>query len=875
MKFTKITRSSQEGTIPKYFPGWLEERYSGHYAQISTVGTLKLKSAILDVTRAMFGAVPPEVAALTKKMSVAPQGANDLEFILGWENDEGFHQGSIETDVALKEFIKKYPKQWDVVKMAISLPRSKGKHACAFLISNRSVGDFTPIVTTKDGKVTDFTGPDIEAIGGLKMDFLVVNQINDIQSCMGLIRERYMTPDERATSSFDEIPTKQGIKNIWLLPEDPAVFQDVSKSITETVFQFNTASAKKWLKYFDFTRPDGTPGINSIQAMAEFTALDRPGPLDYIVQDGEGLGTHNALVEYAKRLQGLPKSPDILPILEELVPETQGILIFQESLQRVYQELTGCTGGEAEEFRGNVAKKKKEKVDAAYKFFMERAGAKIGKEKAQGVWASLVSWAAYGFNCLYEDQKIKTLRGNVPIKEVTVKDLVATLQEDGSIIYVHPLWVKEMGRKEVFEVELFDGSKDVATEDHRFLYDEEWIELKELIFKGDIEIRKKNGCSIQQKIVNVRSLCIQPVWDMEIPKTHNFLLENGAVAHNCSHATAYSFISYACAYLKHHYNLEWWCGVLQNAKKTEIPTKFWPYCGIFTELPNLKEPVNNFTISGAKIKAPLSLLHGIGEAAHVQLCKYAPYSNIQDLADGIVKHRIATAENNVWGKSAITVGTIYTLAAAGLLDPLFDIKYTIPEIMDFYIKALKAACKKAGGKVSITKTKYKSPNELERYQLIKKTLPVYSIDFRGLVQHSKITKEEESLYYNYSYTNFKTNEEFSTKAVVISGVQFEELSETDYVPDNGYRVCVLAYVVDIEDKAYQNKTKQMRVFHLDACGFSCDVVKWPQKDGTMEPSVKAIEKGSVVVAILTRSPGWNFSINQIEVISGPVSKEEQ
>jgi len=53
------------------------------------------------------------------------------------------------------------------------------------------------------------------------------------------------------------------------------------------------------------------------------------------------------------------------------------------------------------------------------------------------------------------------------------------------------------------------------------------------------------------------------------------------------------------------------------------------------------------------------------------------------------------------------------------------------------------------------------------------------------------------------------------------------------------------------------------------------VVKWPQKDGTMEPSVKAIEKGSVVVAILTRSPGWNFSINQIEVISGPVSKEEQ
>src|SRR4029077_18437478 len=67
-------------------------------------------------------------------------------------------------------------------------------------------------------------------------------------------------------------------------------------------------------------------------------------------------------------------------------------------LQKAYQELTGCTGAAAEEFRRNVAKKKKEKVDAAFPFFMENATPKIGEEDAHGAWEFLKTWAQYGFN---------------------------------------------------------------------------------------------------------------------------------------------------------------------------------------------------------------------------------------------------------------------------------------------------------------------------------------------------------------------------------------------------------------------------------------------------------------------------------------------
>jgi hypothetical protein len=67
-----------------------------------------------------------------------------------------------------------------------------------------------------------------------------------------------------------------------------------------------------------------------------------------------------------------------------LIPETHGVMVYQEQLQRMYQQLTGCSGPEAEEFRKNVAKKKKQKIEKAYLPFIESAGAKIGKENAEG-----------------------------------------------------------------------------------------------------------------------------------------------------------------------------------------------------------------------------------------------------------------------------------------------------------------------------------------------------------------------------------------------------------------------------------------------------------------------------------------------------------
>jgi DNA polymerase-3 subunit alpha len=61
----------------------------------------------------------------------------------------------------------------------------------------------------------------------------------------------------------------------------------------------------------------------------------------------------------------------------------------------------------------------------------------------------------------------------------------------------------------------------------------------------------------------------------------------GQYGFNKSHAVCYVVISYACAFLKHFYPLEWWTAVLRNASKNEVDLKFWQHCGHLILLPDI------------------------------------------------------------------------------------------------------------------------------------------------------------------------------------------------------------------------------------------------------------------------------------------------
>jgi DNA polymerase III alpha subunit len=451
----------------------------------------------------------------------------------------------------------------------------------------------------------------------------------------------------------------------------------------------------------------------------------------------------NIMQEYARRVRGLPGSKDILPIFDKLLPETNSLMVFQEGLQKVYQELTSCTGSEAEEFRSNIAKKKKEKVDAAYKSFMIKVGPKLGEEQAEGVWQSLAAFGQYGFNK--------------------------------------------------------------------------------------------------------------------------------------SHATAYCVMSYACAWLKHYYPLEWWCSVLKNAPKDEICEKFWPYVENIVDLPDIKLSKPTWAIVGDRIRAPIDLCYGIGETAHAQLNQYAPYESADDFCKKIVEYRKAGAVEGKWRRSAITIGTMHTLFVAGILDSLFDPNLSIAERIEQYQTLLKRYTLAEGKKYNKSKVQYPTLDALGRFQVKKDVLPAYSEDIRNLMSVNDglyfTENETGDLLYHYKAWSREAREEVDSVDRVVSRADLVDVDTALELPQNGFKCAIVGHVDNLETFSYQNKSKSAKKVFIDACGFKKEVVSWPGQDGGYPAEVTNLKVGSIIVGVITKTDlnkGWSF--RKLQLIRGPVEK---
>lgn len=803
--------------------GWLQERFGDHVAQISTIMTLKLKSAVLDVARFTLGAVPREIAELAHAFELPPQGLEDYKFVHGYEDSGSWVAGSITYDPALQKYVAQYPEQWKIVQKCLGLGRGVSRHACAFLIANRPIWEFVPLTKISDIVCTQFTAGAVEAVGGLKMDFLIVNSLNDISNAIGLIQGRHGKPPAEGLTinkmwvpALRLVPHEGGFVDIWDLPSAQQVFKEISTGKTETVFQFNTPGAVQWLRHFGHQKLNGNYAIDSIEAMAAFTALDRPGPLDAKVRTpgaedgdapvsgstttqletpgGDNTGVtvvsrrpkkgndnggiqeeeeekyHNMLVEYARRSRGLPSSPDIFVVFDRLFPETHGVMVYQEQLQRLYQEVTGCTGAQAEEFRGNVAKKKKDKIIAAYPGFIEGATKTLGsKEDAEAVWQFIQSWAAYGFNK--------------------------------------------------------------------------------------------------------------------------------------SHAICYVVIAYACAFLKHHYPLEWWCAVLKNATKKEINERFWKHAGHLIRLPDVTRAHQNFEIVDERIQAPLSLLDGVGPQAQLELVACAPYANIADFIAKREAWKVAHSrteieqykdedgmeyeeEKVVKGRSALNDGIAYRLIVSGAMDSLFPNMTTLQALAAFeqavWDHAQLGRKKPSKKPPAPIRPEYADINPLSRYQLRKKILPAYSEPLAILMAE----QEGSPVYVNSSNKLRFSLGDGQESIPVAMAREWNHLQGRSPAQYDAFQRVILGYVEGArifehgeKDPVTRKRRNPKPALELivDIGSEKVRVVKWPDREtGRLdEKYVKPLEGALVAVEVAKYHTSKNFTIQDIHVIQPPLGEASE
>jgi DNA polymerase III alpha subunit len=553
------------------------------------------------------GEVKPEIWQLTEKMEMPPQGITDHNFVFGYRDaDQNWVKGSSETDPALMEYIKRYPKHWDIVSRALGVVKGKGRHASAYVITNEPVSNFIPVTRIGDMVCTAYNMKGVESAGGIKMDYLGISTLDDIEVCIRLIQKRAGWTPQDVVIDGKKVPHMRVIPkmekdgqwhfyDVWDLPEDHPVFADIATGKTnKSIFQFGTPAAQQWLK--EFAQPDGTSTIKSIEDLAAFTALDRPGGLDSFVDTVDG-HKRNMLQEFAARAAGKQACKDRLAILDELFPETYGVLTYQEQLQKAFVALGGTTPEEGDEFRVHVSKKQAEKVMKDKAVFMKGAVARLGQDDAERLWGMLETFANYGFNK--------------------------------------------------------------------------------------------------------------------------------------SHAVCYSVIGYACAWLQHHFNLEWWTAVLSNADRGEIDSTFWVHAGHLVDQPDVKLSGDDFEIQGTRIRAPLRLLMGVGPAAHEEMVKGRPYHDLRDFLQRI-KDRKVPGPDGKKGRSAINRGIITKLIVSGCADALFpedkrgDVYTKLTYFEETEADVNNRRRRNGSLKVEPVDRRFDDISPIQRFLLTKSVLPSYT-----------------------------------------------------------------------------------------------------------------------------------------------------
>lgn len=328
---------------------YVAEKYGKQYvAQIITFGTLSAKAAAREVAR-IFGF---ESATLEAISSFIPSK-------LGISLKEAYDQSQ-----KLREFVQteEIRKKWFQVALAVEgLPRNASTHAAGVVLSPVPLVDVVPIQIGHDELfLTQWPMKEIEQIGLLKMDFLGLRNLTIMERILKLINYK-----QHRQLTLESIPLN-----------DESTFRLLQNGDTTGVFQLESAGMRHALKQIKPTKFEDIVAVN---------ALYRPGPMDSIPL-------------YAKRKLGQQAVTYEHPVLEPILKETYGIIVYQEQIMQIASQMAGFTFGEADLLRRAVSKKNREILQKERTHFVQKA-IQLGhtENAASSVYDLIVRFADYGF----------------------------------------------------------------------------------------------------------------------------------------------------------------------------------------------------------------------------------------------------------------------------------------------------------------------------------------------------------------------------------------------------------------------------------------------------------------------------------------------
>ncbi len=331
---------------------YVVSRYgSDRVAQIITFGTMAARAAIRDVGRALNMSysdvdriaklVPSELGITLQKALVANQEL----------------KGLYDSEDSVKKLV-------DLAMAVEGLPRHASTHAAGVVIAKEPLTHFAPLQLSNEGfLVTQYDKDRIEEIGLLKMDLLGLRTLTVIGDAIALIKEsRGLTID---------------IEQIAL--DDAKTCAMLSSGDTSGVFQMESSGMTNLVKELKPERFDD---------LIPLVALYRPGPL------GSGM-----VSDFIEGRHGKKVVTYLHPLLEPILQDTFGVILYQEQVMQIASTLAGFTLGQADLLRRAMGKKKHEVLAAQRENFLKGTSEKgIDAKLAHDVFELMTHFADYGFN---------------------------------------------------------------------------------------------------------------------------------------------------------------------------------------------------------------------------------------------------------------------------------------------------------------------------------------------------------------------------------------------------------------------------------------------------------------------------------------------